>query len=141
MMKANLPRRGSRQKQAVLETVVSCSDHPTADEVFSRVRIKLPGISLSTVYRNLGILVDEGRLITVSGPGAELHYDHSACSHCHVQCRSCGRVCDVQFAPIDFRLLLPTDAAGFKIDGVSVTFTGICTECAEPQKTGDEYES
>ena len=127
-------RRGSRQKMAVLEAVTRFCDHPTADVVFARVRENLPGTSLSTVYRNLGILVDEGRLIAVSGPGSEIHYDHETENHCHVQCRECGRVCDVRYAPVDFSALLPEDASGFTIDGVTVTFTGICSECMEKER-------
>ena len=122
-------RRGSRQKLAILEAVTSLGSHPTADEIFLRVRETLPGTSLSTVYRNLRILVDEGLLIAVSGPGAEVHYDHETGNHCHIQCRACGKVSDVNHDPLDFSVIKPSSAPGFTVEGVCVTFTGICEEC------------
>lgn len=140
MEAAQVRRRGSRQKNAVAAAVCYLNCHPTADQVFSRVRNDFPGVSLSTVYRNLGILVDEGELLALTGPGGEVHYDHRTGEHCHVQCRSCGRVCDVNMEPVDFTTLLPADLQGFKIDEVSVTFTGICAGCNSEQK-GKDNES
>ena len=134
MEAVSIRRRGSRQKNAVAAAVCSLSSHPTADEVFSTVRREMPGISLSTVYRNLGILVEEGELLALAGPGGEVHYDHRTGEHCHVQCRFCGRVCDVNMEPVDFTSLHPTDLSGFEIDEVSVTFTGICDKCRYERK-------
>lgn len=131
-------RRGSRQKKAVLDAVLQTCSHPTAEEVFLLVRQLLPGTSLSTVYRNLGILVSEGKIIAVSGPGHQVHYDHKTHDHCHAQCLCCGKVCDLEHSPVDFRALVPADAAGFAVDGVSVTFTGLCSRCTEERKENHE---
>lgn len=139
-MQTEIQRRGSRQKMAVLNAVAAYSDHPTADMIFLRVRGEMSGTSLSTVYRNLGILVDEGKLVAVSGPGAEVHYDHKTANHCHVQCRMCGKVSDVMHSPPDFSVLYPEEASGFEIDGVTVTFTGHCKECAAKQKEDGRQE-
>lgn len=141
-MEIQTHRRGSRQKQAVLESVSLHADHPTADCILHRVRKHFPGTSLSTVYRNLRILVDEGDLVAVVGPGAEVHYDHKTWNHCHVQCRICGKVCDVNHYPLDFSGIPPSSASGFTVEGISVTFTGMCEECtAKIKKTGEKHES
>ncbi len=134
-------RRGSKQKKAVYDAVVRSCDHPTAESIFLLVRGELPGTSLSTVYRNLGILVSEGALAAVAGPGAEIHYDHNTGNHCHAQCRVCGRICDVQYAPVDYSALVPSRASGFKVDGVTVTFTGICDGCSKNERTGENNGS
>lgn len=140
MEAVSVRRRGSKQKNAVSSAVCSLACHPTADEVFAWVRKDLPGISLSTVYRNLGILVGEGVLLALTGPGGEVRYDHRTGEHCHVQCRACGRVSDVNMKPVDFSSLLPADVSGFELDEVSVTFTGICSRCRSEQK-GKQNES
>lgn len=131
-------RRGSRQKTVVLNSVRNLCSHPSAQEVFFRAREEIRNISFSTVYRNLGILVDEGELITVTGSGAEVHYDHVLSSHCHVQCRVCGKVRDVNFPAVDYQGIKPSDASGFTIDGVCVTFKGICRECRARMGTKGE---
>lgn len=127
-------RRGSKQKSAVLKTVKKLACHPTADDVFSCMRQQNSIVSLSTVYRNLGILVEEGDLVTIMGPGTEVHYDHNLCNHCHIQCKICGMVADLDFEPLDFRSLSVKQRSGFQVDGVSVTFTGVCSECVKKQE-------
>jgi Fe2+ or Zn2+ uptake regulation protein len=122
-------RRGSKQKSVVLNTVKYLCNHPTARDVFFRAKKEIPNLSFSTVYRNLGILVDEGELITVAGTGAELHYDHVQENHCHVQCRICGKVRDIEVPAVDYRGIRPSNSSGFTVDGVCVTFTGTCREC------------
>ncbi len=129
MQAEKISRRGSKQKSVVLNAVRNLRSHPTAEDVLFRAREEIDNISLSTVYRNLGILVAEGRLITVSGTGSEVHYDHVLKNHCHIQCRICGKVRDVNVPAVDFRGISPSDASGFTVDGVCVTFTGICSQC------------
>jgi len=129
MQTEKISRRGSKQKLVVLNAVRNLCNHPTAEDVLFRARGEIDNISFSTVYRNLGILVDEGSLITISGTGSEIHYDHVLKNHCHVQCRICGKVRDVSVPAVDFRGIAPSDASGFTVDGVCVTFTGTCRQC------------
>lgn len=139
-METKLARRGSKQKRAVLGAVKWLANHPTAEKIFFRAREEVPNMSFSTVYRNLGVLVEEGELISISGSGSEIHYDHNVSNHCHIQCRVCGMVGDVDFAPIDFVQLLPKEASGFHVDGVSVTFTGMCDKCNIEKVTKGEQK-
>ncbi|MCK5841610.1 MAG: transcriptional repressor [Candidatus Sabulitectum sp.] len=125
------PRRGSKQKRAVLSAAVSLANHPTAQQIFFKAREEVMSISFSTVYRNLGILVDEGDLITIIGAGSEVHYDHITGNHCHIQCSICGKVRDLDVPVVDFNGILPSEASGFTVDGVCVTFTGMCRDCRE----------
>ncbi len=127
-------RRSSKQREAVMCAVEELNDHPTADMIFLKVRQSNPSVSLSTVYRNLGVLVEEGDLIAVKGPGSEVHYDYNVSNHCHIQCRICGKVSDIDFKPVEYVSMLPEQASGFHVDGVSVTFTGKCSQCLKSKK-------
>ncbi|MEG2586361.1 MAG: transcriptional repressor, partial [Akkermansia sp.] len=49
--------RLTRQRQEVYQTLLEQRDHPTAGEVYLRVRNKMPSISLATVYNCLDALV------------------------------------------------------------------------------------
>jgi Fe2+ or Zn2+ uptake regulation protein len=135
MQTEKISRRGSKQKSVVLNAVRALCNHPTAEDVLFRAREEMENISFSTVYRNLGILVDEGDLITISGKGSEVHYDHVLKNHCHIQCRICGKVRDISFPAVDYKRIPESDASGFTVDGVCVTFTGTCRQCREKQDT------
>jgi Fe2+ or Zn2+ uptake regulation protein len=131
MQKKTVERRGSRQKSIVFNSVMGLFNHPTAEEVYFRAKKEIPALSLSTVYRNLRILVEEGNLNAIPASGSEVHYDHNISNHCHIRCRMCGMVRDVCFPPVNFNAILPSDASGFSVNGVCVTFTGVCRDCGE----------
>ena len=139
-METKTLRRGSKQKRAVLNAARLLANHPTAEEIFFKVREEMPRISLSTVYRNLGVLVEEKELLSISGSGPEFHYDYNVSDHCHVQCRECGEVGDINYSPIDFIQILPEDTLGFLVDGVCVKFTGVCDNCIKKVPKGERNE-
>ena len=130
-------RRMTKQRVIVFNTIKSLGSHPTAFEIFERVRQELPRVSLSTVYRNLNILVGQGDILPVRGLGQEVHYDHNVHDHCHVLCSICGKVSDIHTDFIDPSRINPRDAEGYVIDDVLITLIGVCPECAKRAKKED----
>lgn len=59
---AQVQTRMTRQRAVILEELRKTATHPTADELYSIVRRRLPRISLGTVYRNLDFLADSGEI-------------------------------------------------------------------------------
>ena len=120
--------RFSRQKEMVLNEVLSRCDHPTADEIYTSVRAKCPGISLGTVYRNLNSLVDMGSIRRVGVPGKADRFDRTLEQHNHLYCRECGRVEDVTLDESALNSLL-VGSADFELEGYSLTLYGLCPHC------------
>jgi Fur family ferric uptake transcriptional regulator len=123
-------RRRTIQRETILEELRKVTSHPTADELHQMVREKLPGISIATVYRNLEILADQGKVLKLDVAGKRRRFDGSAENHYHIRCSKCGRVDDVH---MDLMHVLEESAAqscGYKIQAHNVEFTGICPECA-----------
>ena len=58
-------QRKSRQRQQILDAVQTRCDHPTADQIYLDVRAKDERISRGTVYRNLGVLSEDGQITNV----------------------------------------------------------------------------
>ncbi len=50
------------QRQRVFQALAETSAHPTAEEVWSDVRVDLPTVSLRTVYQTLNDLVAMGEI-------------------------------------------------------------------------------
>ena len=108
----------------------STTEHPTAEQIYVQVRKTIPNISLGTVYRNLALLEDSGKVRRViSGHDAE-HFDANMSEHHHFVCSRCGAIIDVMFD--DPGLI---DLAGERlhgcITGCDIVFHGICECCAE----------
>ncbi|HWP60599.1 MAG TPA: transcriptional repressor [Candidatus Acidoferrales bacterium] len=125
---AETKRRKTRQLEVIWEAIKDETSHPTADQIYEKVRKEIPNISLGTVYRNLQKLVAEQRLQVLKLSRSQ-HFDPLVDRHDHFICESCGRVYDIFIAPKD---VIPPSlpAEGFKITSHQLSLYGTCEECA-----------
>ncbi|HET7009030.1 MAG TPA: transcriptional repressor [Candidatus Binatia bacterium] len=129
MASVQKPARNTRQLSMVWQAIKDDKSHPTADQVYARVRRKLPNISLGTVYRNLQKLVVSKKL-QVLMLGRAQHFDPLVQRHQHFICEVCDRVFDVLVeAQRDIRpSKLPEE--GFTVTSHQLAFYGICKGCS-----------
>lgn len=121
--------RNTVQRKAVLEAVRALPGHPSAADVFARVRADYPSLSLATVYRALHALADQGELVEMQIENIA-RYDAGLRPHHHVVCRACGAVADVA-APLPEQALRSLEqVSGYTLDPHPVQFTGLCPACA-----------
>lgn len=76
----------------VLDAVNEMHRHVTADRIYTFVKEKYPSIGRGTVYRNLGILVEEGKVRKVEVPDGSDRFDFTLENHYHVECVKCGEI-------------------------------------------------
>ena len=125
--------RETKQRRVVYETIKNTYSHPTADWIFEQVRDSLPKVSLGTVYRNLGVLKDEGLVREIFGNDRRAHYDAETKPHAHFICSVCDQIVDVHgVKKADWRTL--KDLVGCVVDDQAVVFSGRCTTCRQDTK-------
>ncbi len=123
-------QKKSQQRDLLLEILRSTTCHPDADWVFSRMREKMPHVSLGTVYRNLSRLAQEGTILKLDVGQAADRFDGEASPHYHLACKKCGAVVDL---PLSYDVRVNTAAekeSGCEIEGHSLLFFGKCPSCA-----------
>lgn len=123
-------QRNSRQRQLIFDTVMEHCDHPTADDIYLEVRAKDGKISRGTVYRNLGLLSEDGQITNVKVPAAD-RYDSRADRHYHLFCTGCGRVFDAPLSYHEEYDILVAQDTGFQISRHRMIFEGLCPDCAK----------
>ena len=133
-MQSKPQQRMTRQREAILEEVKSTCDHPSADEVYERVKKRIPRISLGSVYRNLDVLVSMGFIQRLES-GAQMRFDWNTKEHCHLSCVRCGRIEDAPMVPSnDFMDVLDKAAGKLTKEGIfgyHLDFFGLCSSCLE----------
>jgi len=129
MAKTRGRARNTTQLQIIWEAVKDDKSHPTADQIYDRVRKKLPSISLGTVYRNLQKLVSDEKL-QVLMRGRSQHFDPLVERHQHFICELCDRVYDVWLD--NQREIKPVKLAheGFRVTSHQLAFYGTCKHCS-----------
>lgn len=73
----------SAQRVAVAEYVLETDEHPSADQVWARVRASFPLISRATVYNTLHLFVERGLLRELVLAEGRVVYDPHVAPHHH----------------------------------------------------------
>ena len=136
MMKA---KRYSKQRELVLKTVMDNLIHPTAQEIYNMTREKDPTISMGTVYRNLNLLAEQGKILRIKVPGGADRYDGTIAPHNHAVCTRCGMVMDYDYSFDDLNKAL-LEKSGFKCEELNITVRGTCKNCLTKALNNDMEE-
>ena len=124
-----MARRNTIQRSLVLEAVNRLHCHATADDAYEAISKEHPTISKATIYRNLNVLSELGEIRRLQIPGSADRYDHISRDHCHVKCKVCGRVFDVDMDFVGGLERGIRDTHGFDFTGYDILFHGVCPEC------------
>lgn len=118
-------------RREVFQVLSESTDHPTAYDVFHRVKGRSPNISLATVYNCLEHLTASGAIKQVHIERAQSRYCANIHEHVHFHCDSCGKVTDAlpttDFNPASFWNL----PAGARVTHTDIAVRGLCPECAK----------
>jgi Fur family peroxide stress response transcriptional regulator len=111
----------------------STDTHPGAQWVYDQLKPLIPGLSLGTVYRNIGLFREEGSVVSLGVVDGEERFDAVTDPHPHLVCGRCGRVLDLPGADLPDILggkfkILP-EYFGFVIDLRKTIFYGFCKDC------------
>lgn len=132
--------RITRQRQLILEEIKKTDSHPTADQLYQRVRRRLPRISLGTIYRNLEILSEKGLIQKLELGGTQRRYDSEARNHYHIRCIYCDEVKDMPIKPLtDFDKIF-SNISDYQILGHRLEFLGICPRCNKKRKKSNKKQ-
>lgn len=131
-----MSKKGSRmtkQKKVILDILYNTDQHPTADWIYQEARKSIPDISLGTVYRNLRILKEEGKIMELNYGSSFSRYDGNAENHYHFVCNNCSRVFDVNSGTLrniekEFEKKIEGTVIGHRLE-----FYGYCSECQQEQ--------
>ena len=119
----------SRQRESIMNFLMTRKDHPTAEVIYTNVRKEYPNISLGTVYRNLALLTQLGEIMKISTEDGPDRFDGNPLPHYHFICRKCMGVTDLQMENVDFMNTKASENFTGKIEGHKAYFYGICAEC------------
>lgn len=127
------------QRMAIVKELASDETHPTAQEIFERLRPGLPTMSFATVYNTLGALSEAGLCAALSLSPGSGRFDPNMTPHHHVVCDACGSVRDLA-APLSATeasleataaRALAQAAPGFDVRSVERIFRGVCGPCGK----------
>lgn len=122
------------QRRLILEALAVSPDHPTAEEIYLRAREMDASLHLSTVYRTLRWLEEEG---FVSPRWFEdehrqerfdtVHDDNG--DHHHFRCRICNTIIEFSDPLVEEIKAAYQARTGDRVDSATLTLYGVCKRC------------
>jgi len=132
-LRANLRHAGKRitpQRILILEAIAQGGRHLDADEIYRRAKTRAPNLSLSTVYRTIGVLKDAGVIEELHLDAEHHHYElKDEAGHHHLICQGCGRVIEFDCPFSEAFLCDLGEKHEFQITAVQLNLTGYCSDC------------
>ena len=116
--------RATPQREVVYDVLLQKRDHPTADEVFARVKSEMPTISLATVYNCLETLVQCDLVRAVNFERGPTRYCPNLRPHAHFHDEKTGRTYDIELPPAILQTVNTVLPSGFDASSVEITFRG-----------------
>jgi Fur family peroxide stress response transcriptional regulator len=123
--------RFTEQRRAVYDALMDQRDHPTAVEVFMRVKGKVPSISLATVYNCLETLTDCGLVKIVNHDRESARYCPNLEEHAHLFCEGCNGVIDIPLRAKKRAHDIWDLPEAVTITHQEISFRGLCPKCAK----------
>ena len=120
--------RNTRQKEAIRAAFEEANRALSPEETLAYARKQVDSISIATVYRNIGSLVEEKWLTTVDIPGESSRYEVAGKEHHHhFHCNDCNKVFEMKGCDVQVKPKLPK---GFRVTGHEFFLYGKCSDCA-----------
>jgi Fur family transcriptional regulator, peroxide stress response regulator len=132
-MLAQLKIRGCRitsHRLALLRLVAVSEGHPTAMQLYERLRVQFPTVSLSTIYKTLALLKEDGQVLEIDLRDDSRYDGNKPFPHPHLICTSCGRITDGDgLAALENIGQQIADQYGFRVLRQQQIFYGLCPDC------------
>lgn len=123
----NFGIKPSLQRIAIAEYLMDNRIHPTVDDIYNALYIKVPTLSKTTVYNTLKLFAEQGAVLALVIDDKNVRFDIDTSCHAHFQCCGCNRVFDI---PVEKTELLQIR----QIDDLLITeshlyYKGYCKDC------------
>lgn len=124
----------THQRLEILHELAIAKDHPSAEDVYKRVKPRIPPISFDTVYRTLALFERRGVIARVHHLYDRTRYDPNTSKHHHMVCIRCKKIQDFSWPALD-GMEIPEETEGWgEIQGKYLELRGVCRECLKNEK-------
>lgn len=121
----------TKQRKLIYQIVKDSMSHISAEEIFFRAKQVMPSISMGTVYRNLGLMVEDKELRKIPFKGKSDLFDATMYDHEHAVCVECGKVVDIFIDDLKEKIKNSLDG---DLQDYNLTINYICSDCLKKRQ-------
>ena len=124
-------RRQTKQRTAVAEALEAQGEFRSAQEIYDMVRQRGDSVGLTTVYRTLQAMAEDGQVdVIVRGDGESVYRQCSPSHHHHLVCRACRSTIEIDAPDVERWATEVAASHGYRDVTHTVEVFGLCPRCA-----------
>ena len=119
------------QRVELVRLIAVSEGHPSAAQLYARIKEKFPTMSQATVYKTLSLLKEMNQVLEIDLKDDSRYDGNRPGAHPHLICTKCARIVDgdLELEPSLLRQLEQT--SGYQILHPQITFYGLCPDCKQ----------
>lgn len=117
----------SIQRMAIVEYMMENRIHPTADEIYNALYVKVPTLSKTTVYNTMKLFTEQGAVLALVIDDKNVRFDIDTSVHAHFQCNHCNKIFDIPLK--DHELLQVKQIGELAVTESHLYYKGYCKAC------------
>ena len=118
------------QRLLILSAIRHAEGHVTAAQIQDEVRETYPYVDVSTVYRNLNALRENGLITEAHIGSGDSEYEWIGQDrHHHIVCKNCESILQVDDSYLNSLSDSVMKDYGFRVDIEHLPITGLCKDC------------
>ena len=131
---AALKERGFRltpQRVELARLIAVSEGHPSAGQLYTKIKRQFPTMSQATVYKTLSLLKEMNQVLEIDLRD-DSHYDGNRPQpHPHLICIKCNKIIDGEVSLDQESLRSLEQATGYQILRPQISLYGLCPDCKE----------
>lgn len=118
------------QRVALLRLISASEGHPSATQLYDRLKEHFPTTSPGTVYKFLNLLKELDEVLELGFSDDDNRYDgNKPYPHPHLICVRCRKIIDPDVSLTGNLISEVSQLSGYQIIGHRLDFYGLCPEC------------
>ena len=119
------------QRVELVRLIATSEGHPSANQLYTKIKLRFPTMSHATVYKTLTLLKEINQVLEIDLRD-DSHYDGNRPQpHPHLICMKCNKIIDGEVSLDQESLRRLEQASGYQILRPQITLYGLCPDCKE----------
>jgi Fur family peroxide stress response transcriptional regulator len=119
------------QRVELVRLIAVSDGHPSASELYTKIKRQFPTMSHATVYKTLSLLKEMNQVFEIDLHN-DSHYDGNRPEpHPHLICIKCNKIMDAEVSLDQAMLRSLEQASGYQILRPQISLFGLCPDCKE----------
>ena len=117
------------QRVELVRLIAASEGHPSAAQLYERIKVQFPTMSQATVYKTLALLKEMNQVLEIDLRD-DSHYDGNRPQpHPHLICMKCNKIVDGEVSLDQEAIRKVEEVSGYTILRPQISFYGLCPDC------------